>query len=731
MTVRLQLVGAGHSVPAGMEELPGKVNYFVGNDAHHWHRDIPIYARVVYRHVYPGIDLVYYTRRHHVEYDWVLHPGADPGRIQVRVDAPGGTHLDRWGNLVAGNGALQVRQGRPTVYQDVGRARLLVAGRYRALTGGTLGVQIGRYDRHKTLIIDPVLTYSTYLGSRGTQFPGVAVDDSGNIYVAGETNGPHFPTKNPLQTETPSLGAGFVTKLNPNATGADSLVYSTYLGIAGEVIRGGIKVDAAGDAYVFGSTGDSHFPTKNAYQPTFGGLLDDFVTKLNSSGDALLYSTFLGGSGEERNYNGMAMAIDNAGHAYVTGHTLSTDFPTTANAYRPASPGGPGGVVTYMAELDSTSSGAASLLYSTYLDSNYGGRGIALDTAGDAYITGDGGALIKVDPHASGAASLVFELFLRASQITGDSIALDAAGNVYVTGYVNSPDLQTKNAYQSAHGGGGNDAFVAKIDPTGNVLYSTYLGGTGYDAASGVAVDVAGDAFVTGFTSSPNFPIVGAIENSRVGGTCAGGVCTDAYLVELSPSGRAILFSTTLGGADDDYGEGIAVDPAGNIYAAGYTFSNDFPTTACAFQPTSGDGGAFVVKIGTAPALPCTPTPQPTLAPTPQPRPSIAITRAVLARNPSATSQSVLLWHVGDSAVFLVTYRARHSGTYRLRGSLQVRNRGRTVYSGHMQAVGGQFQARVHLTRSFLGQPVARFTLTLGPAKADRLLRFTVSPSTK
>jgi hypothetical protein len=379
------------------------------------------------------------------------------------------------------------------------------------------------------------LIYSTYLGGRGGDDGyGIAVDANGNAYVAGYTGSANFPTMNPFQASLGGTEDAFVTKLN---AAGNALVYSTYLGGSDQDAGLGIAVDAAGNAYVTGFTNSTDFPTKNPFQPSLGGNYDAFVTKLNTAGNAVVYSTYLGGSGVD---GGEGIAADANGNAYITGSTTSTDFPTK-NPFQASSGGSTDAFVT---KLDGLGNAA---FYSTYL----GGSGI------------DG----------------------------GQGIAADAAGNAYVTGWTRSTNFPTKNAFQATFSSGEDDAFVTKLDSVGKTaLYSTYLGGSGDDLGYGIAVDAAGNAYVTGETSSTDFPTKAAFQ-ANLGGYY------NAFMTKLNTGGNALVYSTYLGGSGIDIGYGIAVD-ASSVYVVGQTSSSDFPTKN-AFQATfsGGEDDAFVAKI--------------------------------------------------------------------------------------------------------------------------------------
>ena len=438
----------------------------------------------------------------------------------------------------------EILQYKPMVYQEVdGDAKKLLSGHY-VLTGKhELGFQVAGYDASRPLIIDPVLAYSTYIGGSSTEFGrGIAVDLGGNAYVAGLTASTDFPTVNRLQPVSVDSEDAFVMKLN--STGS-ALVYSTYFGGSGSDDAMGIAVDLAGNAYVTGVSYSTDFPTTPG---ALGTPLNDrgnaFVTKLNPTGSGLVYSTYLGGSDLDQ---GNGIAVDLAGNAYVTGFTGSTDFPTTAGAFQTTNDG----QRAFVAKLNLTGS---ALVYSTYLGGSDGGE-------------------------------------------VGGGITVDTFGNAYVTGHTGAIDFPTVNPLQPELKGG-VDVFVSKLNPAGTgLVYSTFLGGSGSDGAAGIAVDSAGNAYVTGSTDSTDFPTVNAFQ-AVFGGNL------DAFVAKLNATGSVLVYSTYLGGGSgggssggSEVGLGIAVDLAGNAYLTGYTGSTDFPTVNPLQPVFRGSGDAFVAKI--------------------------------------------------------------------------------------------------------------------------------------
>ena len=606
--IRMKIVGgASDAVATAKDELPGKVNTFIGSDPAKWRTNIPTYAKVVYASVYPEIDLAYYGDQGRLEYDFIVRPGSDPAAIALRFEGPDEVQLDADGNLVLRVGAQKIRQMRPLAYQDIDGKRRQVPIGYRLGAGDSVGFDVGDHDRTVPVVIDPVLAYSTFLGGfNSEEGVSIAVDALGNAYVTGDTTSPDFPTTlGSFQPAQPGPQDVFVTKLGPLG---NTLVYSTFLGGADDDVGRAIALDASGAAYVTGQSKSTNFPTTlGAFQTAVAGGKDVFVTKISPLGNALLYSTYLGGSDEE---GGLGIVVDPSSDAVVTGYSVSTNFPTTLGVFQSASGGNADAFVTKLNPLGS------ALLYSTYIggNSNEEGTGIALDASNSPYLVGFttsgnyptsigapqpaiGGIFdafaTKLSPLAN---AILYSTYLGGSENdSGQGIAVDASGSAYVTGYTRSTNYPTTlGAFQTANAGTATyDVVVTKINPLGNAFtYSTYLGGSGDDQGNSIAVDASGNAYVTGWTlNSTDFPTASAFQTAKAAGF-------DAFVMKLKPSGNALEYSSYLGASGDEFGFGIAVDASGNAYITGRTSSIDFPTTF-AFQPTpSGSDNAFVAKVG-------------------------------------------------------------------------------------------------------------------------------------
>jgi Beta-propeller repeat/Domain of unknown function DUF11 len=679
--VTMKLVGAtSSSDPVGDVPLPGRTNYFIGNDPAKWHRDIPQFARVRYRSVYPGIDLVYYGNQGRLEYDFEVAPGSNPGQVAFRFQSPSRhssriLRIDAAGDLVLDAGDGNVRLQAPRVYQKFGSEERIVSSRFRirGQKQDEVGFQLGDYDRSRTLIIDPTLAYSTYLGGTGVEScsaitglpftpgcPAIAVDPAANVYVAGSTTSTDFPeTTGEYQTKPApgSIASAFIAKFNPTG----SLLFSTYLGGDGVTYTAGIAVDSGFDVIVAGTTSSSNFPTTSgsnntAFQekPLSGGK-HVFVSKLDPTGRFLLYSTYLSGSGTDI---ASGLAVDAGGsNAYITGTTTSTEqltgFPSTIGAYQTqqAAPN-----QFFFTKVDPNASGSASLLYSTYLGGKSPingvtvGGGIAVDINSNAYITGgtnfidmpvlnayqainEGGLdafVIKINPSGVTGTQLLYSSYIGGSDNDiGYGIAVDSSSNAYVTGSTTSTDFNVSGLGTGLQpsNGGGTDAFVAEfgVPCVGSactiplpLIYFSYLGGAGTDVGTAIGVDNNSVARITGWTDSPNFPIVGSpLQSTYQGGSSdafyAGintlATCSPITLPTCPPTSSTSYF----GGTGADIGTGLALDSQGSSYLTGETASSSgFPLSNSQQGSLSGPSDAFVSKL--APVLNLT-MPTPTATP--------------------------------------------------------------------------------------------------------------------
>jgi hypothetical protein len=657
--IRMRLAGAHAPAAAtGIDKLPGKSNYIIGNDPAKWHRDIPQFARVSYRDVYPGIDLVYYGNQGQLEYDFEVAPGRDPRQVALKFQGPESLTIDAGGDLILGVGGSDVRLHAPRVYQKFGAEERNVAGRF-ALQGNRkdeVGFELGAYDRARTLIIDPVLTYSTYLGGSGDEScsaitgftftpgcPAIAVDAVSSAYVAGSTKSTDFPPQPGVLGSLTGTANLFIAKFSP---AGNTLQFATYLGGNNVDYTAGIAVDNGFNVIVAGTTTSTDFPTNGTNTPFQATPVSAgkhvFVSKLDSTGAHLLYSTYLSGNGSDV---ASGLALDSGGNAHVTGTTASSNFPTTVGAYQTT----PRAANQFFySRVNPNAGGTGSLLYSTYLggSSPAGGRtvggGIAVDSNSNAYITGGTDFsdmpllnayqayksgldvfVTRINPAGAAGTQLIYSTYLGGTaDDIGYGIAVDSSTDAYVTGETSSDDFNSTGVSTTAQlqsvKGGGVDAFLAKVgvacvpSPTTTCTtpialnYFTYLGGADTDIGLAVAVDGSQGARITGLTSSPDFPILNPVQ------AAFGGGANDAFVARIDtlatcspimtppPACPATSSSSFFGGADADIGTGIAVDQQSSAYLAGETFSSaaSFPL-ANSFQPQlNGTSDAFVSKLG-------------------------------------------------------------------------------------------------------------------------------------
>ncbi|MCT4605980.1 MAG: SBBP repeat-containing protein [Marinisporobacter sp.] len=599
--IRLKLDGADKNPKViGIEELTGKVNYFKGNNSNHWYKNISTYAKIKYLEVYPGVDLLYYGKNGKLEWDFIVHPGGDPSKIILNFEGSEQVTLDEKGNMILMINNRQILINKPFIYQEIDGIKKEVSGGFIIREEHYISFQLGKYDHSMALIIDPVLSYSTYLGGKSSNSGnGIAVDSKGNVYVVGKTSSTDFPiTSNHIQ---PSYRGGssdvFVAKINATGT---KLLYATYLGGEGEDEGKGIAVDSGGNAYVVGNTKSSNFPTQNPIQLSFGGVRDAFVAKINATGSELIYATYLGGKGEDK---GNSIAVDSGGNTYVTGETYSNNFPTQ-NPIQLSLGGDHDG---FVAKINAAGS---ELVYSTYLGGNGNNTcySIAVDLNENTYVTGDTNSnnfptknpmqVSKAGHYDAFVAKLnadgtdfVYSTYLGGTSLDmGYGITVDSNGNAYVIGYTFSRDFPTKKPIQPSLGGA-SDAFIVKINPTGtDFVYSTYLGGESNEWGESIAVDSDGNAYVVGETRSNNFPTKTPIQSSKVGSQ-------DIFVTKINADGSALVYSTYLGGTGNTRGSDIAVDANGNAYVTGLTDSSDFPTENPIQDKKAGSMDAFVLKI--------------------------------------------------------------------------------------------------------------------------------------
>lgn len=586
----MRVAGGRPVAPRGLDETTAKTSYFLGEKSV---AGVPSFAKVVYEGVREGVDLVFRGDEGTLEYDFHVHPGAKTDDVAMEVAGAEGLSIGEDGELRIETAHGTLVEPRPHVFQKNPDGTVTdVATSFRIVAPNRVGFAVAAYDRARDLVIDPAITYSTYVGANNDdRARAVAVDAMGNTYVVGSTMSTNFGTTSAFQAAYGGATDVFVAKI---AAAGNALVYATYLGGSDLDDVSGIAVDATGAAYVVGQTSSANFPTTaGAFQTVYGGVRDGFVTKLAPAGNALAYSTYLGGASTDRIES---IAIDAAGNAYLGGSTNSNNFPT-ANAYDGTYGGGFDAFLTKLAPT------GATLVYSTYFGVTGPDEGLAVgvDGAGNAYLAGAtfstnlplanafqttiaGGEEAFVTKFNAAGNALVHSSFLGGAMNDRiQAMHVSAAGVVTVAGTTRSGDFPTRNAVQAAHGGGTIDAFVTRIAAAGGALvYSTYLGGSANDDARAIAVDDAGYAYVTGICESANFPIVRPITGH---GTYQGGI--DAFLSKLAPTGSTLAYSTYIGGNREESGRGIAVDAARTAYVVGFTNSFDYPRVG-ALQNTLG-----------------------------------------------------------------------------------------------------------------------------------------------
>ncbi|MGA8023808.1 MAG: SBBP repeat-containing protein [Candidatus Acidiferrales bacterium] len=662
--LRMRLDGANaNATVSGVDRMPTKVNYFIGNDPKKWHTDVPAYSQVEYQGIYPGVDLLFYGNQRSLEYDFVVAPGANANQIVLDVQGASKLHVDAHGNLLMNVRGDGVELQKPIVYQHVNGERIEVAGNYAIANDHEVRFVVSNYDRTLPLTIDPVLNYISYLGgsgSLGDEAFGIALDAAGDAYVAGFTSSTDFPTMNPespAPPDTAALGTAFVSELNPTGS---ALLYSAYLGGSGNGSFGDLAAAVAVDTatppniYVTGFTGSPDFPlSANALLPTAPGgtgiETSGFVTKLipgNAGSAQLGYSSYLGGNTEDE---GNGIAVDATGNAYVAGVTLSTDFPTTANALY-TSLQNPNGSAFLTVINPAATTGPSSEVFSTYFGGTNGGGaggnlfgdaafGLTIDTGSNAYLVGTttstdfptaGTAVSPCSDDANGSAfvsvinaatpALSYSTCLGAmtsgTVTQGQGIALGPNGVVYATGQTTSADFPvTANSIPApSRGVGLGVVFVSLLNTTSTTpnKYSTFLGGTNSDFGESIAADTTGNAYVTGFANSTDYPVTqGALIQT------SGNLNGTGFVAKINPGGNGqadLVYSSYFGGNGsggiNDISNGIALSSALNAYITGMAGSSNLPVTSGVLQNTlkSAVSNAFVADLTLAPTISASPT---------------------------------------------------------------------------------------------------------------------------
>jgi len=598
-----------------------RVSTFLGSDPRQWRSAVETFGEVRYHAIAPGADLVYRMAGGRLKYDCVLEPGVDPARAVLRYQGAERLELAADGGLLIHTGAGTLYEQPPALYQEVAGRRVPVRGGYQITGSRDLSFWATGYDPTLTLVVDPSLLWSTFLGGDGAdKANAVTTDGNGNLYVVGETASSNFVTTPGVYSRTRSGSSDvFVTKLSPDGA---SVIWSTLLGGLGLDVGRGVALDASGNVYVCGQTASSNFPvTSAAFQRTHGGdLWDAFVAKLSPTGAALLYATYLGGNAADY---GVALRVDAAGCAVVGGITGSSNYPTTAGVVVPGfSPSLFDAANGFVTKLNAAGSAP---VFSTYIGTSNGVdmlNGLALDNAGQAVVVGwtvsasyptTAGAYDRTFTGASNTheafvtklngsgTAYVFSTFLGGSQSDdATGVALDAQGKVYVTGRTLSGDFPVSagafDASFDASLGNYWDGFVCRLSADGAALeYGTYFGGSNHEEPYGIAVGAGGQAVVCGYTSSSGFPATsGACDASYNGGQ-------DAFLLTLAADGRSLLYATFLGASGTDLANAVTVNPSGQAVVVGATDGAAFPTTSGAYDTghnSPGSHDSFVAALG-------------------------------------------------------------------------------------------------------------------------------------
>ncbi len=639
--VRLELKG-GSRTPAiePLELQRAHTNYLIGNQRNRWKTNVPQYGRVRYRGAYPGIDLVYYGTGGRLEYDFVIAPGADPGRIRIRFNGADSVRLAEDGSLAIALGQRKILQPKPTVYQDTPAGRRHVDANYVLASSGEVRFRLGNYDRRAPLVIDPVLVYAGYFGGSVYDAPtGVAVDPDGSIWLTGTTFSQfELPVQNePYRGTVGPKYDAFIAKMTAPTSGPPTLLYFTYLGGTDFEYGGQILVGPDGMVYVTGMTTSADFPvTSNAFSKKLGGAnnkgdvfnQDAFIAKINpaaaAAADSLVFSSFIGGSKLDAP---TALYLAPNGTLLVAGFGASDDIdPITQPTVQPNNRGGTDG---WVYKIDPNGADGATNLYSSYFGGNSTdvATGVGSDASGAIYLTGytfssdlpiagnayqatlDGfgrNFLAKFDLTKTGLDALVYGSYFGGGLLdVAQAMKMDAAGGIWIAGYTMSSDFPvTPNAFRTTYPGGASDIFLSRLDlslpPEQALTYSTYFGGSGADVCYGILLLGGGKVALTGYTVSNDLPLMGAPGFGQ-----ARSLMADAFVAILDtnvPGVGALTFGTYFGGSNNDVGLAMATDAAGNLYATGYSQSGDLPVTdGSTKQSPFGSTSGFLLRMDKQP----------------------------------------------------------------------------------------------------------------------------------
>jgi len=604
--------GDNHPEVITINNNNGYYNYFLGNNAQEWITAVQLFDEIILKDIVEGIDIRYYFENESIRYDFIIEPITNIDEFEFEIEGDNGIRTNDKGELIIKTSFGEVIHGKIYAYQFVEGVRNEAICKFEKTLLRKIRISLDDYDKSRELIIDP-LVYSTFLGGSNRNLGKAhTIDNAGNVYITGTTWSDNFPTTvGAYQTIIGGDRDVFVTKLSSEG---DRILFSTFIGGSNGDNGNSLIIDEQENIYLTGHTGSSNFPiTTNALQHNFGGVYyDAFITKLNSTGSELLYSSFLGGNDSDY---GISISMDNAGLVYLIGETNSENFPTTEQAYQKSFGG------YYDAFISKINLTDNELVYSTFLGGNSwdSGNSIVIDNLGNAYLTG----FTKSDDYPitadavqdnfggysdafvsilnSTGSEIIYSTFLGGSfKDYGHSIALDEHGSVYIAGYTLSDDFpSTNSAFQNSFGGGDFfDAFIVKMTPDGKELvFSTFLGGNDNDYANSIMPDNQGNVVVTGYTKSENF----SVTNDAYQKNLASIGQYDVFVSILNPIGSELVYSTFIGGHKSDYGRSLKLDNTGNIFVIGDTYSEDFPTTNSTFQNNFNGSfyNAFITKLST------------------------------------------------------------------------------------------------------------------------------------
>ncbi|MGL5346768.1 MAG: SBBP repeat-containing protein [Peptostreptococcaceae bacterium] len=601
----------------GVNEFDCKINYIKGNDENDWNLNVPIYEKIIYKDIYNGIDLVYYENQGKLEHDFVVSPNANINSIEISFDGADDISLDNDKNVLINIKDHTIAMLRPKVYQYINDTEIEIDSSF-LINNNNVTFDISDYNKNEVLIIDPVLMYGSYIGgSNVDEGFGIDVDNNQIAYITGTTYSTDFPIKNAYQSALQGATDIFLVKIDTRLNGTNSLLYSSYIGGDNSDTGISVAVDNNQHAYITGNTYSTNFPIKNAYQSSLEGINDAYLVKIDtvfSGASSLLYSTYLGGNDSDYGYG---VAVDNSQIAYITGETLSPNFPTF-NAYQNTLQGIRN---AFLVKINTNLVGVNSLLYSTYfggIDSVIG-RDVAVDNNQNAYFVGRTDSinfptknsyqstlqgsvdafLVKINTNLGGLSSLIYSTYLGGNNYdAATSVSVDNNQNAYITGVTDSTNFPTFNAYQNINPGNDN-AFLVKIDThlsgVDSLLYSTYLGGSNSDTGYGVSVDNIENAYITGITTSTNFPLKYPYQSTFQG-------TSDAFLTKIDTKligSNSLVYSTYLGGNNSVTARDIAIDTNKNAYITGYTDSTNFPVRNAYQSTLQGATDAFIIKLNT------------------------------------------------------------------------------------------------------------------------------------